>query len=349
MKPSEFAEQVMLAGRREHQSRKTWEQYGQWARRFGLWLMRNRGLYDSTAEIKVSSFLSWLATRPGGCSPKTQHQALCALVFAFKKGLERPLAQMPDWVKPPHRQHLPVWLSRSEFDALSRHLTGAGLEIAQMMFGAGPRLKEVLKLRVRDLDFDAGLIIIREGKGFKDRTTCFPHTLRAPMRERLERLRDLWQTDQDNDTPGVWVPDDVGRKQPHAGTRWEMQFVFPGANLSRDPDTGIIRRHHLHEDTLAKALKKATVKARLAKRVTAHVLRHSFATAYLENGGSIHKLQELLGHKSLETTEIYTHCIKKFAADVTSPLDVMPGNVVPFVGAVVENWSDGVMGERRTA
>jgi len=276
MKPSEFAEQVKLAGRREHQSRKTWEQYGQWARRFGFWLMRNKDLHEATPEIKVSSFLSWLATRPEGCSPKTQHQALCALVFAFKKGVERPLGQMPDWVKPPQRHHLPVWLSRAEFDALARHLSGACLEMAQMMFGAGPRLKEVLKLRVRDLAFEAGEIVIREGKGFKDRTTCFPHALRGPMRERLDRLYDLWQQERADDIPGVWLPDDVARKYPNYGKDWPWQFVFPGASLSRDPDTGIVRRHHVHEDTLAKALKRAAVKARLNKRITAHLRRSAY-------------------------------------------------------------------------
>ena len=330
MTPSELAEQTILAGRREHQSRKTYVQYGMWARRFGFWLMRRKELHGASSEVKVSSFLSWLATRPKGCAPKTQQQALNALVFAFKKGLERPLDKMPAWVKPPHRERLPVWLSRDEFAALSRHLTCACLEMAQIMFGSGLRLKEVLKLRVRDLDFSAGLIIIREGKGFKDRTTCFPHALRPVLAERLQRIEDFWKQDRDHDVPGVWLPDDVARKCPNFGKDWPWQFVFPGANLSRDPETGIIRRHHLHEDTLAKALKIAARKARLAKRLTAHALRHSFATAFLENGGSIHKLQELLGHKSIETTEIYLHCIKQFAADITSPLDVLPGNVVPF-------------------
>ena len=199
-----------------------------------------------------------------------------------------------------------------------------------LMFGAGPRLNEGLKLRVRDIDFEAGLIVIRGGKGDKDRVTCLPRALAPLLRERLVRLRDLWEMDRANGVPGVWLPEGVARKFPRYGEEWPWQFVFPGRQLSRDPESGIIRRHHLHEDTLSKALKRAAVKARLCKRITVHTLRHSFATAFLEAGGSVHKLQELLGHSNLETTEIYTHCVKAFAAHVTSPLDVMPGNVVRF-------------------
>jgi integron integrase len=330
MNTSEFAQAVIDAGRRDHQSRKTYQCYAGWARRFAVWLKGRGELHGESAEVKVSRFLAWLATRSGGCAPTTQKQALNALVFAYGKGLGRPLGQMPEWVKPAVRRRLPVWLSRSEFDALSRLLEGGCLELAMLMFGAGPRLYEGLKLRVRDIDFEAGLIVIRGGKGDKDRVTCLPRALAPLLRERLVRLRDLWEMDRANGVPGVWLPEGVARKFPRYGEEWPWQFVFPGRQLSRDPESGIIRRHHLHEDTLSKALKRAAVKARLCKRITVHTLRHSFATAFLEAGGSVHKLQELLGHSNLETTEIYTHCVKAFAAHVTSPLDVMPGNVVRF-------------------
>lgn len=328
MNISEFVEQVICAGRREHQSRKTWMCYAGWARRYGRWLREQADLHDCDAETKVSRYLAHLATRPGGCSPVTQKQALNALVFAYGKGLGKPLGQMPEWVKPPERRKLPVWLARAEFDALSRHLEGACLEIAQMMFGAGPRLNEALKLRIKDIDFASRLIVIRGGKGDKDRTTCLPVTLIPVLKARMERLHDLWERDREQNLPGVWVPDNVARKFPQAGKDWPWQFLFPGCKPSRDPETGIVRRHHLHEDTLAKALKRAAWRARLGKRITVHTLRHSFATAYLENGGSIHKLKELLGHSHLETTEIYTHCITQFASDIRSPLDSQPGNVV---------------------
>lgn len=293
-------------------------------------------MYEAAPEDKVSGYLAHLATRPGGCAPVTQKQALNALVFAYGKGLGAPLGQMPDWVKPPERRKLPVWLARAEFDALARHLEGACLEIAQMMFGAGPRLNEALKLRIKDIDFAARLIIIRGGKGDKDRTTCLPMTLLPVLQTRMARLHDLWARDREQKLPGVWLPDNVARKYPAAGKEWPWQFLFPGRQPSRDPETGIVRRHHLHEDTLSKALKRAAAQARLGKRITVHTLRHSFATAYLENGGSIHKLRELLGHAHLATTEIYTHCITQFASDIRSPLDALPNatNIVPFVRAV---------------
>lgn len=334
MNKAEFVEQVIFAGRREHQSRKTWQCYAGWAARYARWLHDQTALHAEPAEVKVSRYLAHLATRPGGCSPKTQSQALNALVFAYGKGLGKPLGKMPEWVKPAERRRLPVWLSAAEFAALSRHLDGACLIIAQIMFGSGLRLNEGLKLRVRDIDFATGLLVVRGGKGDKDRITCLPRVLVPVLRERLERLHDVWIADRESNLPGVWLPPEVERKFPNYGKEWPWQFVFPGRAPCRDPETGIVRRHHVHEDTLAKALKKAAIRARLAKRITVHTLRHSFATAYLENGGSIHKLQELLGHSSLETTEIYTHCITQFAAQVMSPLDALmapAGKVVPFV------------------
>jgi site-specific recombinase XerD len=186
---------------------------------------------------------------------------------------------------------------------------------------------------VRDLHFESGLIMVRGGKGDKDRTTCLPRTLIPVLQERLARQREVWEMDRKKGTPGVWLPESVARKYPRYGEEWPWQWVFPGRALSRDPETGIVRRHHVHEDTLAKGLKRAANYARLSKRITVHTLRHSFATAYLEAGGSIHKLQQLLGHTSLETTEIYTHCITQFAAEITSPLDTPANNVIPFAPA----------------
>lgn len=325
----DFAEKVANACRRDHKSPETRKQYSAYALRFARWLWRRKDLREASSEVKVSSFLSWLATRPKGCSAKTQHGALCALVFAYKKGLETPLGEMPPWVRPTLKPRLPTWLSAGEFTALERHLSGDCLEMAQVMFGSGLRLFEVLRLRVRDLDFDTGMIIVREGKGGKDRLTPFPNVLKPVFRERLERLNDLWLRDCEENVPGVCLPDDVGRKYPGYGMEWPWQWVFPARGLSTDPESGIVRRHHVHEDTLAKALKKAARLARLRKRVTAHVLRHSFATAFLANGGTVQDLKELMGHNDLSTTEVYTHCIPQAAARVVSPLDVRP-NVVPF-------------------
>ena len=335
MNTNEFVEQVETACRRDHKSGNTLDNYSGWARRFGRWVAARKEVQGLSAEDRVSGFLSWLATRPKGCAKATQGQALNALVFAYAKALDRPLGRMADWVKPPESKRLPVWLSRAEFDRLSRHLDGACLELAQIMFGAGLRLHEGLKLRVRDIDFDAGMIVVKGGKGDKDRTTCLPRSLVPALHERLARLRDLWEADRAAKVPGVWLPEDVGRKYPKYGEDWPWQWVFPSSKLSRDPETGIIRRHHLNDTTLSKALKRAAVKARLNKRVTVHTLRHSFATAFLEAGGNLHKLQQLLGHTSLQTTEIYTHCVARFAADIVSPLDVVPVNVVPFPAGIM--------------
>lgn len=333
MNISEFVKRVICAARRDHKARKTWQCYAGHARRFALWLSEQTALKEPDSEVKVSGYLSHLATRPGGCSPKTQNQALNALVFSYKHGLERPLGQMPEWVRAPERRHLPVWLSSAEFQSLTSHLDGACLIIAQLMFGSGLRLNEGLRLRVRDIDLSARLIIVRGGKGDKDRTTCMPACLIPVLAARLEKLRHLWQADRAEHLPGVWLPEDVSRKFPRYGEEWPWQFLFPARNPARDTETGIVRRHHLHEDTLAKALKRAAARARLGKRITVHTLRHSFATAYLENGGSIHKLKELLGHAHLETTEIYTHCVRRFASEIESPLDALPAlpsNVVRF-------------------
>jgi site-specific recombinase XerD len=193
MKTSEFLTLVETAIRRDHKARKTLETYMGWVNRYADWLKHEKSLYQQPPEIKVSLYLSWLATRPGGCSPRTQDQALNALVFAYKKGLDRPLEKMPAWVKPPDRPRMPVWLSRVEFDAITRHLTGDCLELAQLMFGAGLRLNEALKLRVRDLHFEAGLIMVRGGKGDKDRTTCLPRTLAPVLQERLSRQIEIWE------------------------------------------------------------------------------------------------------------------------------------------------------------
>jgi integron integrase len=326
MLTAEFQQLVVTACRREHKSEKTLEKYVCYVRQFGVWMHQpaQKGLRAESSEVKVSSFLSWMANRPGGCSRDTQHGALCALVFAYKKGLGKPLKRMPDWVKPPETKRLPVWLSSAEFTAMERHLEGACLEMAQICFGAGLRHAEVIELRVRDIDFDSGYIVVREGKGKVDRLTKLPNLLVAPLRERLFRLEDLWKLDREHDGPGVALPDDVGRKYPNYGKDWPWQWLFPSRKM-----TGKGRKH-VDDDTLGKAIKRAAFKARLRKRVTVHTLRHSFATAFLTNGGSIHVLQKLLGHKRLETTEIYVHCIPQVAASIVSPLDFRP-NVLPFV------------------
>ena len=323
MKISEAIERLVAACREDKKSRATWETYASHVRKYCRWLLSHP---MGTNEGRVSAYLRWLAPN---AAQSTHDQALNALVFFYKSALKMPLGDLGDIGGGQRRKRLPVWLSHAEFESVARHLDGAMLEMAQIMFGAGLRRNECLHLRVRDLDFDTGVITVRGGKGDKDRNTCFPRAIVPAMRERLRRLHDLWMTDQDRKVPGVWLPDDVGRKYPNYGKDWQWQWVFPTRGLVHDKISGITRRHHLHEDTLAKALKRAAVAARLTKRITVHALRHSFATAFLANGGAVHQLQELLGHAHLETTEVYLHCIPQFAQCVTSPLDARP-NVVPF-------------------
>ena len=304
-------------------SPKTGEAYAGVVRRYSRWLLTHP---LGSNEERVRAYLNDLAPRAAVSSWKV---AVNGLVFFYAQALQTPLGELGEMLRAQRPKRLPVWVTFAEFEALARHLDGALLEIAQLMFGSGLRLHEALRLRVQHLDFETGLILVKGGKGDKDRPTCFPKTLMPSLRERLRRLQDLWSLDRSNHVPGVWLPEDVGRKFPNYGKDWPWQWVFPARGLSRDKASGITRRHHLHPDTLAKALKRAAVACGLRKRITAHSLRHGFATQFLTNGGSVHQLKELLGHTHLETTEIYTHCIPQFAATVVSPLDVRT-NVVPF-------------------
>jgi len=203
--------------------------------------------------------------------------------------------------------------------------------MARFAFGTGLRLAELLALRVKDIDLDGRLVTVRGGKGDKDRVTCLPVSLRMEMEVHFMKVRAIYEADRANGAAPIMIPNGLERKMPNAGRDWPWFWVFPAISESRDPRSGIIRRHHVHEDTLGKALKKAAKRIGLGKRVTAHTLRHSFATALLSSGASITQVQELLGHSSVETTQVYLHCVPQFAGTITSPLDALSaGKVVPF-------------------
>ena len=192
--------------------------------------------------------------------------------------------------------------------------------MAQMLYGSGLRLMEAVRLRVQDLDFDNRQLSVRDGKGGKDRSTLFPEPLHAPLRRHLEEVRTLFEKDMANGAAGVYLPNALERKFPTAGKSWGWQYVFPASQLSTDPRSGLVRRHHIHESSLQKAVSAARKKAGISKRVSPHTLRHSFATCMLENGVNIRALQELLGHKDVSTTQIYTHVMNKDITGLTSPL-----------------------------
>jgi integron integrase len=216
---------------------------------------------------------------------------------------------------------LPEVLSREETGRLLAELPGTHGLVARVLYGSGLRLMEGLRLRVKDVDFGRAQVVVRDGKGRKDRVTMLPEALRMPLKEHLARVRELFAEDRLNGVPGVYLPEALAVKYPNAGTEWAWQWVFPSRELSADAISGVMRRHHLHEAGFQRVMKQAALRALPEKRASAHTLRHSFATHLLESGTDIRTLQELLGHKDVATTQIYTHVMAKPGIGVRSPLD----------------------------
>jgi integron integrase len=319
-------EQVRTTCRMRRLSRQTEDTYAGWIARFARHVST---CPDLTREERVRSYLEHLAPR---CSASTQNQALNAIVFLYRDVLQQPLGDLGKWARAKRPARLPTWLAPAEMQRLLDAMPAGPRLMAQVAYGSGLRLAELLALRVKDIDLDACLITVRGGKGDKDRVTCLPRSLVFTLRAHLDRVRVIHDRDRAAGAAPIYLPDQLERKFPNAGREWPWFWLFPGAGESTDPRTGIVRRHHVHENTLGKSLKLATRKAGLHKRVSAHTLRHSFATNLLANGASITQVQELLGHKSVETTQVYLHCIPQFASSITSPLDAMPqaSNVLPF-------------------
>jgi len=270
------------------------------------------------------AFLSVLAERRR-VSASTQNQARSALVFFYRHGLGTPLPMLQGITPASRPQRIPVVLSQAEVAAVLRHLRGAKQLVAMLLYGSGLRLLEALMLRVKDLDFARAQIVVRRGKGDKDRVTVLPEALRARLQEHLGRVRRLHERDLARGAGHVALPGAYGRKHPSASRAWEWQWVFPATTIYRDGVTGERRRHHLHETAVQKAMREAVLRAGTGKRATCHTLRHSFATHLLEGGTDIRTLQELLGHSDLETTMIYTHVLQRGAGAVRSPLESLAG------------------------
>lgn len=303
--------------RRRGYSWRTEETYLQWLER----LCRHAGTEspDSLDSGAVRTFLEALAVQRN-VSANTQNLALNACAFYFKHVLERPLELGPfAYAKRPQR--LPVVLTVEEVGRLLSCTDGvAGLVIA-LLYGTGMRLMEGLRLRVQDLDFGYRQITVRHGKGGKDRVVPLPTPLVEPLRQQLEEAKALHREDLESGHGEVLLPNALARKYPHAGREWRWQWVFPSVRLSVDPRSGTIRRHHLHESSVQRAVKRAAARAGIHKRVGCHTLRHSFATHLLEQGNDIRTVQELLGHADVSTTMIYTHVLNKGGQGVTSPLE----------------------------
>ena len=272
------------------------------------------------ASLDVKNYLAHLALKKH-VSASTQNQAFNSLLFFFRFILKKELSDLGDTVRARHARKLPVVLSREEVQNLLAAMGGGTLLMARLIYGTGLRLMECVRLRVQDIDFGQHLVIVRSGKGEKDRTTVLPASLVKDLEAHLEDVRKRHEEDLLKGHGEVKLPDAVARKYPNAGKQWPWQYVFPSTTLSVDREDGMVRRLHMVESTLQKAVYAAAQKAGIPKRASVHSLRHSFATHLLEGGTNIRVIQELLGHKNVETTMIYTHVMRQNMWNVRSPLD----------------------------
>lgn len=304
--------------RLKHYSWRTEQTYREWARRLAK-SIGPRELEAATGE-DIRSFLTDLAV-VGKVSVATQKQALNALVFLFREGLGRDPGDLSGYELSRRGRRLPAVLTKAECRRLFDRLEGTTRLMAELMYGSGLRLTELLRLRIKDVDVDRLQVLVRSGKGDKDRLTLLPESLAERLRAHRDRLRDLHRQDREAGLAGVWLPEALERKYPGAGIDWAWYWLFPSRQLMRDPHSGLTRRHHLQDATFQHAIRGAAKAAELNKRVTPHTLRHSFATHLLEQGTDIRTVQELLGHVDVATTQIYTHVMKRPGLGVRSPLD----------------------------
>lgn len=315
-----LTEAVVDAIRLRHYSRKTEQAYVHWIRRFVLWSGKRHP--RDMGGTEVGEFLTSLAVEHQVSEP-TQRQALSALLFLYRQVLELDLPWMTNVVRAKPSQHLPEVLSRDEVRSLFACLTGERGLILKLMYGSGLRLGEALNLRVKDLDLARLQLTVRQGKGSKDRTTTLPRLLVPQLQWILERRRRWHHVDLATGRADVEMPHALARKYPNAPRSWEWQFVFATPDYVACPRTGVLRRHHLHETGIQRAMARAMKEAGIAKKASPHTLRHSFATHLLESGKDIRTIQELLGHADVSTTMIYTHVATIGASGVQSPLDTM--------------------------
>jgi integron integrase len=306
---------------------KTADAYGEQVYKFITYCRKNR-LDGLSNEEKVIHWLSACAPR---IAASTQKQKLCALLFFFEHVVEKPLGDLGPWQSARVPKRLPVWLTQAEMARILDLMSGTHQLMAQLTYGSGLRLMECCRLRVQHIDLEKRIVRLIGAKGDKDRCVPLPSSLVSPLGGHLQKVRALWEGDRARGLPPVALPDGMERKFPKAGANWEWFWVFPQGRVSTDPESGIVRRHHAHSKVYSRALKKAAKQAGIGKRVTMHVLRHSFATHLLERGTPLNVIQKLLGHKDISTTEKYLHCLPNLVTDTRSPLDDMQADkVVPF-------------------
>lgn len=303
----------------KHMAYKTEKSYLGWIRRYAYWC---RDHSAGSHEDKVKGFLTALA-RERDVSASTQNQALNAIVFLYRQVLREDVGDFSGFHPARQPRRLPMVLSRDEVGRLLSHLTGMHWMIVALLYGSGLRLAECLSLRVQDIDFGRRIITVRDGKGAKDRAVMLPDSVAEPLRHHLEAVRRQHQKDLAGGYGSVYLPHALERKYPRAAYEFGWQYVFPASKIGACPRTGELRRHHLHDSAVSKALREARLSAKITKRLGAHTLRHSFATHLLESGTDIRTIQQLLGHADVTTTQIYTHVAERGAAGVTSPLEAI--------------------------
>jgi integron integrase len=317
--PPKLLDQLRERIRYRHYSLRTEQAYVHWVKRFIFF--HDKKHPKEMGKPEVEAFLSFLANE-GHVAISTHRQALSALLFLYREVLGVELPWLSEMGRPKIPKRLPVVLTETEVRRVLDRVNDQTFQLmARLLYGTGMRLMECVRLRVKDVEFERREIVVRAGKGNKDRVTMLPGSLMAPLQAHLDRVREVWLADRAAGRPGVELPDALDRKYQNAATEWGWFWVFPAPSESIDPRSGVLRRHHLYEQNLQRAVKRAVIAACIAKPATPHTLRHSFATHLLQSGYDIRTVQELLGHSDVSTTMIYTHVLNKGGRGVVSPLD----------------------------
>ena len=316
--PKKILDQLRDVIRLKHYSYRTEQTYVDWVYRFIVF--HNKRHPKDLGGPEIEAFLTYLAVQKKVAAP-TQNQALSALVFLYRHVLHQDIGGQIDAVRAKQSRYLPTVLTHAEAIAVLTHLSGIHQLIAKILYGSGLRLSEALRLRVKDIDFAQAQIVVRDGKGGNSRITMLPNSIVDNVQGHLQHVRQQHQQDLEQGYGSVHLPYALERKYPNAERQWIWQYVFPSERISKDPRSGTVRRHHLDESGLQRAVKQAGFLAKVDKRVSCHTFRHSFATHLLQNHYDIRTVQELLGHKDVKTTMIYTHVLNQGGRGVLSPLD----------------------------
>lgn len=317
--PPKLLDQLRERIRYRHYSLRTEQAYVHWVKRFIFF--HNKKHPKEMGKPEVEAFLSFLANE-GQVAISTHRQALSALLFLYREVLGMEFPWLSEMGRPKIPKRLPVVLTETEVRRVLDRVDDQTYQLmARLLYGTGMRLMECVRLRIKDVEFERREIVVRAGKGNKDRVTMLPGSLMEPLKAHLDRVREVWLADRAASRPGVDLPDALDRKYVNAAAEWGWFWVFPAMEESTDPRSGVVRRHHIYEQNLQRAVKRAVIAACIAKPATPHTLRHSFATHLLQSGYDIRTVQELLGHSDVSTTMIYTHVLNKGGRGVVSPLD----------------------------